>query len=205
MLLHAPQIDRAGFGVLAYDIFLSHAAADMQAVDGVRSLLIRADFRVYCDRYDDPMLDRSHVSAATADRLKMRMRSCNAMVYVVTAQASVSKWMPWELGFFDGVRGKVLIYPVDEEALAAAKRQEYLSLFKILKPGQLARQLKDELDDPAGPFAELRKQPMFAPADADATYAYAGRMRDINPFDLAKIAETQGEIWKAWLRLWGLK
>ena len=204
-MLHALQMAPARPGALAYDIFLSHAAADIHAVDEVRSLLMRAGFRVYLDKYDDPELDRSHVSAATADCLKMRMRSCNAMVYVVTANASVSKWMPWELGFFDGVRGKVLIYPVDDAALAAARQQEYLSLFKILRPGQLAQQLKDELNDPVGAFAELRERPMLANADGAMTDAYRGRLMDINPFDFAQIAATQNEIWKAWLRLWGLK
>ena len=62
-----------------------------------------AGFRVYCDRYDDPELDRSKVSAATAEVLRDRMRVSNAMIYVVTANAHASKWMPWELGFFDGV------------------------------------------------------------------------------------------------------
>jgi hypothetical protein len=190
--------------MFAYDVFLSHAATDIREVDEVRSLLRDAGFRVYCDKYDDPTLDRSHVSAATADCLRKRMRSCNAMVYVVTRNASISKWMPWELGFFDGVRGKVLIYPVEKTALAAARQQEYLSLFTILRPGQLAQQLKDKLNDPVGPFVELRKSPVFGNADADATVVYRDRLLDIDPFDFAKIAETQSEIWKAWLRLWAL-
>jgi hypothetical protein len=150
-----------------YDIFLLHAAADMQDVDEVRSILHAANFRVYCDRYDDPTLDRTGFTAATADRLRARMRRCNAMVYVVTRYASASKWMPWELGFFDGVRGKVLVYPVDEPALAAAHEQEYLSLFKILRPGMLTQQVQQELGKPEP--GSLDQQRLFYLSAAELT------------------------------------
>ena len=40
-----------------FDIFLSHSAADSQDADRVRAMLLQARFRVYCDRYDDPLLD----------------------------------------------------------------------------------------------------------------------------------------------------
>jgi hypothetical protein len=135
--------------VFQYDIFLSHAAQDEREADDVRAMLFGAGYNVYCDRYDDPLLDRRNVSAATAGKLRERMRRCNAMVYVVTHNASVSKWMPWELGFFDGVRGKVLVYPVDEAAEAVARQQDYLKLFKNLKPGSLAEQLQSELQGDA--------------------------------------------------------
>jgi TIR domain len=187
-----------------YDVFLSHAADDKDEVDRVRLILLEAKFRVYCDRHDDRQLDRSKVSAATANTLKDRMRRCNAMVYVATRRAPVSKWMPWELGFFDGVRGKILIYPVDEAALKAARNQEYLSLFKILKPGRLAEQLKHELDDPMGVFHELIDQPFFAKADEAMTAAYGKRLSEIRPPDLGRMTRLQNEMWRAWLRLWGI-
>ena len=74
-----------------YDIFLSHAAQDFHEVDEVRSILLDAKFRVYCDRYDDKLLDRTKVTAATANTLKDRMRRCNAMVFVVTRNSSTSR------------------------------------------------------------------------------------------------------------------
>jgi hypothetical protein len=187
-----------------YDIFLSHTAADILEVDQVRSLLLEARFRVYCDRYDDPQLDRSHVTVATANTLRERMRRCNAMVFVMTRNSSESKWMPWELGFFDGVRGTVLVYPVDEAALAAAHAQEYLKLFKILTPGLLTQQLQRELQGGGGPIQALRDQPLFAGADAALTAVYRERLEDIHPSDFEKMAQVQNEIWRAWLRLWGI-
>jgi TIR domain len=188
-----------------FDIFLSHAAADTQEVDKVRSQLLGADFRVYCDRYDDDLLDRTNVTTATANRLRDRMRRCNAMVYVVTRNSSFSKWMPWELGFFDGVRGKVLVYPVDEAALATARSQEYLSLFKLLKPGFLMQQLQLELSDSEGLIKELRMQPFFGNADAAASKVYGERLAEVHPLDFARIAQVQNEIWRAWFRLWGIE
>jgi hypothetical protein len=97
-----------------------------------------------------------------------------------------------------------LIYPVDEAALKAARNQEYLSLFKILKQGRLAEQLKHELDDPMGVFHELIDQPFFAKADEAMTAAYGKRLSEIRPSDLGRITRLQNEMWRAWLRLWGI-
>jgi hypothetical protein len=125
------------------------------------------------------------------------------MVYVVTQNAAASKWMPWELGFFDGVRGKVLVYPVDEAAPAAAKQQEYLKLFKNLRPS-LTQQLQAELQGADGLVRELRQAPFFGAADAAHTAVFPERLADIEPTDFARIAQVQSEIWQAWLRLWGV-
>jgi len=187
-----------------YDVFLSHAAADAHDADAVRHLLLAANFRVYCDRYDDPALDRSHVTSATAERLRKRMRQSNSMLYVASARAPVSKWMPWELGFFDGVRGKVLIYPINEEAVTAAEGQEYLSLFTILRPGSLEAQLRRELSGADNVIRQLQEPQVFGPADADATGGYHDRLARINPLDARQLMGVQAEIWNAWLRLWGL-
>jgi hypothetical protein len=205
-----------------YDVFLSHAAADASDADRVRAALIDAEFRVYCDRYDDPQLDRSKVSAATADVLRERMRVSNAMVYVVTANAQASKWMPWELGFFDGVRGKVLVYPIDAAARAAVKGQEYLSLFTILEPGSLEEHLRKEVETshakaarqpPLEPLQEadflaaLREARIFGPADFKATNGFGARIRDAaqSPYNLDQMLQIQRDVWIAWLRLWGFR
>ena len=187
-----------------YDIFLSHAAQDEREVDDVRSILFGAGFNVYCDRYDDPLLDRRNVTADTANKLRERMRRCNAMVYVVTQHSSASKWMPWELGFFDGIRGKVLVYPVDEAAETAAKSQEYLKLFKNLKPGSLTQQLQSELQGAEALIRELRDAPFFGAADAAHTAVFRERLANIEPSDYARMTQVQKEIWQAWLRLWGI-
>jgi len=155
-----------------FDVFLSHAAADAEDADRVRDALIAARFRVYCDRHNDPQLDRRKVTAATADVLRERMRVSNALVYVVTANAHVSKWMPWEVGFFDGVRGKVLVYPVGSKARESVKGQEYLSLFTILEPGSLERRLRTEIE---ATRAEQALQSLPQPPQA---HDFMGVLRD---------------------------
>lgn len=88
-----------------FDIFLSHSFHDTELILGVRSILQRAGKRVYVDWIDDPELDRSRVTKNTAARLRERMLQCPSMIYAATKAATTSKWMPWELGYFDGRKG----------------------------------------------------------------------------------------------------
>lgn len=83
-----------------FDIFLSHSIRDAELVTGVVLLLKERGFSVYVDWNTDPQLDRSAVSRETAAVLRKRMRQCKALLFVATENASSSKWMPWELGYF---------------------------------------------------------------------------------------------------------
>ena len=60
----------------SFDVFLSHAKLDAQLVLGVKTVLERSGQSVYIDWLDDPQLDRSSVTPATAERLRNRMRQC---------------------------------------------------------------------------------------------------------------------------------
>ncbi|MCA6218104.1 hypothetical protein KGA65_16335 [Ideonella sp. B7] len=54
----------------------------------------------------------------------------NALIYLATDAATTSKWMPWELGFFDGYRpGGVAIMPVLDKETDGFAGQEYLGLY----------------------------------------------------------------------------
>jgi hypothetical protein len=120
----------------SFDIFLSHSLRDAELVLGIREILEHSGKTVYIDWVDDPQLDRTSVTAATADRLRTRMRQCRSLVYASTAAATVSKWMPWELGYFDGLRGAeaVAVMPlVDYNGQTVG--QEYVDLYpKIERP-----------------------------------------------------------------------
>ncbi|MHA7984805.1 hypothetical protein ACX9R5_03280 [Rathayibacter sp. CAU 1779] len=120
----------AGGGSGSYDIFLSHSYLDAELVLGVRAVLQKTGKTVYVDWIDDPQLDRSRVSPATAMILRRRMTQCRSLVYALTPAASSSKWMPWELGFFDGYRGResVAIMPLVDES-GRSLGQEYLQLY----------------------------------------------------------------------------
>lgn len=117
-----------------FDIFLSHASKDGDLILGVKSLLENFGFKVYVDWVDDPQLDRSKVNKETAGLLRRRMRQSTSLVWAATEAASDSKWMPWELGYFDGFRpNQVAILPLVDNASDAFKGQEYLDLYPVIR------------------------------------------------------------------------
>ena len=114
----------------AFDIFLSHAIADAELVLGVKQLLEQQGATVYVDWSHDRQLDRSKVNVETAALLRQRMRQSKSLIYLATDAATTSKWMPWELGFFDGYRsGGVAIMPLLDRETDGFAGQEYLGLY----------------------------------------------------------------------------
>jgi hypothetical protein len=119
-----------------FGVFLSHSSSDAEAILGIRAILERAGRSVYVDWINDPQLDRSRVSAATAQRLRDRMNHCASLVYVATKAATTSKWMPWEFGYFDGRKTDeaVAILPLVDYA-GQDVGQEYLDLYPKIENG----------------------------------------------------------------------
>jgi hypothetical protein len=119
----------------SFDMFLSHSFQDAQAIVGLRNLFTDQGVHVYVDWIDDPELDRSHVSSSTAVRLRERMRQSKSLVYATSRAANSSRWMPWELGYFDGIRGEssISIMPVEDHRGNAFDGQEYLGLYKVIE------------------------------------------------------------------------
>ncbi|MDE3721377.1 toll/interleukin-1 receptor domain-containing protein [Nocardiopsis sp. N85] len=118
-----------------FDVFLSHSFQDAQVILGLRGLLSDQGLRVYVDWVDDPELDRSRVSSATAARLRQRMQQSRSLIYATSRAARKSRWMPWELGYFDGIRdgSRVSILPVDGDGLSAFDGEEYLGLYRVIE------------------------------------------------------------------------
>lgn len=119
-----------------FDVFLSHSFLDALAVLGLKKLLERERLTVYVDWIVDKDLDRSTPSGATAERLRKRMTSCRSMVYATSRNASTSRWMPWELGYFDGTHSPehVSICPIETGSAGQFHGEEYLGLYKSLQP-----------------------------------------------------------------------
>jgi hypothetical protein len=117
-----------------FDFFLSHSYQDAELILGVRNILMRLGFKVYVDWVDDAQLDRERVTRETADLLRMRMRSSSSLVYVATSASQVSRWMPWELGYFDGFRPEhVAILPIVRTSTSRFEGQEYLKLYPYVE------------------------------------------------------------------------
>ena len=117
-----------------FDIFLSHSSKDKQLILGVKQLIEDSGYSVYIDWVDDPQLDRAHVNVQTADVLRTRMKQSNFLVYVDSNNATTSKWMPWELGYFDGYKpNKIGILPIRQNSEGSYTGQEYLDLYPKLE------------------------------------------------------------------------
>jgi hypothetical protein len=116
----------------SFDIFLSHSTSDAEIILGVKGVLEDYGKIVYVDWLEDPQLNRSNVTPATAGVIRLRMRQCKSLVYVHTANSGSSKWMPWELGYFDGYNGAVAILPVTQRQQSSYEGQEYLGIYPYL-------------------------------------------------------------------------
>lgn len=116
-----------------YDIFLSHSYLDSQEIASLKTI-IEEDFgySVYVDWIEDNQLDRTSVTKETAAILKDRMKNCKCLLVATSRNASNSKWMPWELGYFDGLKQRVAILPILDTTSNQYNGQEYLGLYPYL-------------------------------------------------------------------------
>jgi hypothetical protein len=113
-----------------FEVFLSHSMVDAVLIAGVKAYLESQGLTVYVDWMEDAQLDRSRVTPATADLLRRRMRASGMLIYAASESSPDSKWMPWELGYFDGLRqGRVAILPLVVKSDSEFKGQEYLGLY----------------------------------------------------------------------------
>ena len=119
-----------------FDIFLSHSSKDAEIVLGVKAIFESKGIKVYVDWYDDPQTNREHVTSETAELLRTRLKQSKSLVFLATDNASGSKWMPWELGYFDGFSdGSVAVLPVVDYEGASFNGQEYLGLYPVVDKG----------------------------------------------------------------------
>lgn len=133
-------------GNKVYDIFLSHSVRDAELILGMKVVLEELGYSVYIDWVDDPQLDRSSVTKDTANKLRERMKRSKSLFYITTENSSYSKWMPWECGYFDGIRDKVAITPILKASHNNEyKGQEYLGLYPYTIKLPTAKSGKDTL------------------------------------------------------------
>lgn len=142
---------RAASDFEKYDIFLSHASKDAELILGVKSLLEMQGLKIYVDWVEDAQLDRSKVSREHADVLRKRMQQSSSLIWVATNAASESRWMPWELGYFDGFKpNQVAILPLVDYSSESFKGQEYLALYPLVGKNQYTDGRQDIFVEDAG-------------------------------------------------------
>lgn len=117
------------------DVFLSHSHQDADIVEAAARLLAEQGVGVYIDWMDPGM--PSETSPATAARIKQKIGANRKFALLVTENSRSSKWVPWELGCADGVRGldHMAILAV-EDRVGALNGSEYLGLY-----AQIAREV----------------------------------------------------------------
>lgn len=129
-----------------FDIFMSHSRLDAEIVLGAKTLLEQGGRRVYVDWIDDAELDRTKVTPATADKLRTRMKQSLSMFYLHSEGSSSSRWMPWELGYFDALNGNVAIFPIVKSGgQQTFKGEEYLGLYPYVELSSLAAYASPDL------------------------------------------------------------
>lgn len=116
-----------------YDIFLSHSSTDATLVTGLKLELEDLGYSVYVDWIEDPNLSRANVTKDTALVLQARMKQCKALIYAFSENAASSKWMPWELGYFDGIKGTVAVLPISKTNRSSFKGSEYLGIYYYIE------------------------------------------------------------------------
>lgn len=117
-----------------YDIFLSHSFLDAEEVEVLKEDLQEAGYTVYVDWIDDNQLSRERVTSYTATVIRNRMQQCSSLIYAFSQNSVLSKWAQWELGYFDGFKGKVTVAPIFETAQSGENYQgaEFLGLYPYL-------------------------------------------------------------------------
>ena len=119
-----------------FDIFLSHCFLDRDIVKALFLDLTSMGFKVYVDWIIDPHLDRANVTKQSAELIRNRMKSSKSLLLAISANATTSKWMPWELGFIDGNTAKCAIIPVFDSSYNLPESYsgfEYLKLYPYVK------------------------------------------------------------------------
>lgn len=128
-----------------YDIFLSHSSKDMELIAGLKLMLEDLGYSVYVD-WNDEALDPDDVSPETAKILRDRMKQCRSLVYTFSENASNSKWMPWELGYFDALKNsRVAVLPISQTAKSAYKGSEFIGVYYIVQIAQIQNSNKNAL------------------------------------------------------------
>jgi hypothetical protein len=61
------------------------------------------------------------------------MKQCKSLLYAFSENASNSKWMPWELGYFDGIKGTAAVLPISNSTKEDFQGSEYLGIYYYIQ------------------------------------------------------------------------
>lgn len=108
--------------------FLCHSHKDEDLAKGLQVRLRENGWDVYIDWQDTampPTPDRR-----TAERIQGKIKTCDWLLYLATPNSSTSRWCPWEIGYADGVKGRLRILIVTTQSSGETYGAEYLQLYR---------------------------------------------------------------------------
>lgn len=116
-----------------YDVFISYSSNDKNFAILIYQLLEKHGYTAYID-LNDPILNPQKVSDKTAERLIDKMRKCKGLLYLYSRSSSVSKWCPWEVGIFSGIKNfRCANLPIINNKGENFRNQEYLELYPYIE------------------------------------------------------------------------
>lgn len=132
-----------------FDIFLSHSYSDKDIIPQLKKQLESLGYSVYVDWITDRFLSREQVNKATAEVLQKRMKQSKCLLFATSENSTNSKWMPWELGYFDGIKNKMVgILPLKKDNNGFNedfRGQEYLGLYFYIDKAKISGSIKETL------------------------------------------------------------
>lgn len=109
-----------------YNIFISHSTKDRNFLIDLVHDINKQGKNVYVDWMEDiEALQRSKTNAQTASVIKHRIDSSDVVLCIKTEGALSSEWVPWELGYADGIGKPIFIMDIDGDIPMPAYMQLY--------------------------------------------------------------------------------
>lgn len=141
------------------DVFISHNQQDQLRCEMLRQMIEMWGFSCYVD-FTDPANARAPNAEDLAMGIREKLRASRCLIYAYSAQSQHSKWMPWEIGFYDGRWGKhkIVLFDLDhlsqysDPAAVGTTRastidmftvQEFLSMYRSVSVNELQELLVD--------------------------------------------------------------
>jgi hypothetical protein len=108
--------------------FLCHSHKDSVLAEGLQVWLAEQGVELYIDWKDAAMPERPNQE--TAERIKVRIKTCDWFLFLATGSSMSSRWCPWELGYADGTKqaDRIAIVPTSEGLTTYGN--EYIQLYR---------------------------------------------------------------------------
>lgn len=117
-----------------FEIFLCHDTEDKTEIKALKAFYENKGIKAYVAEIDDPQISWNGINKKTATVLQNRMRKCRKLYYILSKNSQTSTWMPWEVGYFNGINGagNIKVLPIIDKnnyEVLDFPGHEYLELY----------------------------------------------------------------------------